>query len=90
MTGKDFAKKTAHFGLSASIIATKALKYGVHLSFGVTKCLLGGAKSLAKEFSGNSFETGIGDFVLKEGEKAINYGFDKLISAQQYLEGKCK
>ena len=55
MTGKDFAKKTAHFGLSASIIATKALKYGVDLSFGVTKCLLGGAKSLAKEFSGNSF-----------------------------------
>lgn len=87
---KNAPKFGLRAGLSAAVVATTAAKYGVHFSFGLTKCLLNGASSLAGQFAGSSFKACIGDFMLSETEKGINSGFDKLISFEKSLKGKIR
>lgn len=76
--------------LGATMIATKAAKYGVHLSLGISKVFLNGASTLADKMTGSSFKLGIGDWMMKETENLINKGFDKLLKAQQTLKGKTR
>lgn len=76
--------------LGAAMIATKAAKYGVHLSLGISKVFLNGASALADKMTGSSFKLGIGDWMMKETENIINKGFDALLKVQKNLKGKTK
>lgn len=87
---KKELKTAGRLGLDATIIASKILKYGAHLSFGVSKCFLNGATSLASSFSGSTFKLGLGDFLLKETENGVNLTFDQAIKLQNYLKGKLR
>lgn len=83
-------KKVAKGTLDLAIVATKAAKYGFNFTFGLSKCMLNGAKSMANSFAPSSFNTGAGDFLLGQAEKAINYGFDKTIQLEKHLRDKVR
>lgn len=83
-------KTIAGTTLGATMIATKAAKYGVHLSLGVSKVFLNGASALADKMAESSFKLGIGDWMMKETENVINKGFDALLKVQKSLRGKAK
>ena len=87
---KEVAKKVAKGTLAVTIGATEIAKYGLNFTTGFCKVFLGGAENLANQMVGGGLKLGIGSYLLNESEKAVNWGFDKLIAGQKALKGHLK
>ena len=87
---KEFAKKVASNTLAVTIGATQLTKYGLNFTTDLCKVFLGGAENLANQMVGGGLKIGIGTYLLDKGEKAVNWGFDKLIAGQKALKGHLK
>ena len=86
---KEVAKKVAKGTLALTIGATMLTKYGLNFTTGLAKVFFNGAENLANQMSGG-LKLGIGSYLLNESEKAVNWGFDKLIEGQKALKGYLK
>lgn len=86
---KKTLKTCASAALSATIIATKGLKYGLTFSSGLAKEFLGGANNLAGQFA-PGVKFGIGKYLFEQTEKAAVWGIDQTIAAQKWLKGKLR
>ena len=87
---EEIAKKVAGGTLAVTIGATMLAKYGLNFTTGLAKVFFGGAENLTNQMVGNGVKLGIGSYLLNEGEKAVNWGFDKLIAGQKALKGHLK
>lgn len=83
-------KKIARSVLTGSIIATELTKAGLNFTTGLCKVFLGGAENLANQMVGNGIKIGIGTYLMEKTEKAVNWGFDKLIAGQKNIKGNLK
>ena len=83
MPTKEKTLKTAgKTGLSATIIASKAAKYGLKFTAETAKLFVGGAKNMADQMApGMNF--GIGEFLYDKSVKAADWTIDKAISLQK-------
>ena len=84
---EDSTKKVLRGILTGTIVVSSAAKEGLNFSIGICKVFLGGAENLANQMVGKGFNLGIGTFLLDKTEKAINWGFNKLIQLQKNIKG---
>ena len=86
---KEVAKKVVGGTLAMTICATTLAKYGLNFTTGLAKVFFSGAENLANQMAGG-VKLGIGSYLLEKGEKAVNWGFDKLIAGQKAIKGHLK
>ena len=84
------AKNALRTTLGVTIAATTLAKYGLNASTGLVKVFLSGAEKLANQMVGNGIKIGIGTYLMEKTEKAVNWGFDKLIAGQKNIKGNLK
>ena len=87
---KEVAKKVTGGILSLTIIASMVAGKGVIITEGFAKEFLCGADNLAKQFTGNGLDIGVGKKALESSEKAFEWRADNLIKVQEKARGLLK